>query len=122
MSERCVGATIRRYVIAVLSGMRGACMVCVCVVPPCWWVPCAGVSCLFARVRLTSPACAWTSALAVVNDAYESIMSKRCKRLHHGLEEGGLVGPRGGVGLGVSDFSSGSSLLDLGSCGGQGMC
>ena len=34
MSERCAGATIRRYVIAVLSGMRGAFMACVCVWSP----------------------------------------------------------------------------------------
>ena len=34
VSERCAKATIRRYVMAVLSGMRGACMVCACEVPP----------------------------------------------------------------------------------------
>ena len=48
----------RRYVIAVLSGMRGACIECVCVVPPCWWVSCAGVASEEARVRLMSPTCA----------------------------------------------------------------
>ena len=31
------------------------------------------------------------------------------------------MGPRGGVGAGVLDFSSGSSPLDLGSCGGHGL-
>ncbi len=56
--------------------------------------------------------------LAVVNNAYESSLSKLCKRLHQGLEEGGVVGPRGGVGLGVEYFCSGPSSLDLGSCGG----
>ncbi len=56
--------------------------------------------------------------LAVVDDAYESNMSELCKCLHQGLEEGGVVCPRGGVGLGVEDFSSGPVSLDLGSCGG----
>ena len=51
-------AAHRRYVIAVLSGMRGACIECVCVVPPCWWVSCAGVASEEARVRLISPTCA----------------------------------------------------------------
>ena len=58
------------------------------------------------------------NVLAVVNNAYESSLSKLCKRLHQGLEEGGVVGPRGGVGLGVDDFSSSPASLDLGSCGG----
>ncbi len=40
-------------------------------------------------------------ALAVVNDVYESGLSKFCKCLHQGLEEGGVVDPRGRVGLGV---------------------
>ena len=31
------------------------------------------------------------------------------------------MGPRGGVGLGVVDFSSGPSALDLGSCGRKGV-
>ncbi len=56
--------------------------------------------------------------LAVVNDAYESSLSELCKCLHQGLEEGGIVGPRGGVGLGVVDFSSSLASLNLGSCGG----
>jgi hypothetical protein len=34
VSERCAGATIRRYVMTVLSGKRGACIVCVCVWSP----------------------------------------------------------------------------------------
>ncbi len=41
--------------------------------------------------------------------------------LHHGLEEGGVVGPCGGVGLGILDLSSSSSSLDLGSCSGYGL-
>ena len=57
-------------------------------------------------------------AFAVVNDAYESSLSKLCKRLHRGLEEGGVVGPRGGVGLGVVDFSSSPASLYLRSCRG----
>ncbi len=60
--------------------------------------------------------------LAVVNIAYESSLSKLCKRLHQGLEEGGVVGPRGGVGLGVEDFSYSPASLDLGSCGGYSLC
>ena len=56
--------------------------------------------------------------LAVVNNSDEYSLSKICKRLHQGLEEGGVVGPRGGVGLGVEDFSSSPASLDLGSCGG----
>jgi len=51
--------------------------------------------------------------LAVVNNAYESSLSKVCKRLRHGLEEGGVVGLRGGVGLGVVDFSSSPASLYL---------
>ena len=38
--------------------------------------------------------------------------------LHQGLEEGGVAGLRSGVGVGVLDFFSGSSSLDLGSSGG----
>ena len=52
------------------------------------------------------------------DDAKESILGKLSKLLHQGLEEGGVVGPRGGGGLGVGDFSSGSASLDLGSRGG----
>ena len=55
--------------------------------------------------------------LAVVDDAYEYSLSKLCKCLHQGLEEGGVVDPRGGVGLGAVDFSFGPASLDLGSCG-----
>ena len=36
-------AAHRRYVIAVLSGMRGACIECVCVVPPAGGFPVPGV-------------------------------------------------------------------------------
>ena len=54
----------------------------------------------------------------MVNNAYESGLSELCKRLHQGLQEGGVVGPQGGVGLGVEDFFSSPVSLDLGSCGG----
>ena len=57
----------------------------------------------------------------MVNDAYKSILSKLCKREHQGLEERGVVGPRGIVGFGVPNLSSGSPLLDLRSCGGEGL-
>ena len=57
-------------------------------------------------------------ASAMVNDAAESSLSKLHECLHHGLEEGGVVGARGGVDVGAVDFSSGPTLLDLGSCGG----
>ena len=104
---------------AVLSGMRGACIVCVCVCGPPLLVGflCRGCG----RVRSGAsyfPYLCVDKVLAVVNNAYESSLSKLCKRLHQGLEEGGVVGPRGGVGLGVEYFSSGPSSLDLGSCGG----
>ena len=36
-------AAHRRYVIAVLSGMRGACIECVCVVPPAGGFPVPGL-------------------------------------------------------------------------------
>ena len=113
-------ATIWRYVMAVLSGMRGACIVCVCVIPPCWWVSCAGVASAFARVRLIFPYMCVDKALAVVYDACESILRKPRECLHQGLEEGGVVGPRGGVCLGVLDFSSGLASLNLEPRGGQG--
>jgi len=44
--------------------------------------------------------------LAVVNDADESCLSKLCESLQQGLEERGVVGPRGGVVVGALDFSS----------------
>ena len=56
--------------------------------------------------------------LAVVNNVYESSLSLLSECLHQGFEEGGVVGPRGGVGLGVLNFSYSSSSLDLESCGG----
>jgi hypothetical protein len=61
-------------------------------------------------------------ALVVVYDACESILSKHGECLHPCLEEGGVVGPRGGVGLGVEDVSCGPASLNLGSRGGQGLC
>ncbi len=60
-------------------------------------------------------------ALALVNDAYESRLCKLGECMHQSLEEGGVVCPRGGVGFGVLDLSSGSSLLDLWSCGGESL-
>ena len=53
-----------------------------------------------------------------MNDAYESSLSKLCECLHQGLEEVGVVDPRGGVGLGVVYYSSRPASLDLVSCGG----
>ena len=44
VTERCAEATIRRYVIAVLSVMRRVCIVCVCEVPSCCGGPGAGVA------------------------------------------------------------------------------
>ncbi len=94
--------------------------VCVCV---CVWFPldmgfrCRGC----VRVRSGTayfPYLCVDKVLAVVNDAYEYSLSKLCECLHQGLEEGGVAGPCGGVDLGVSDFSSRSSSLNLGSCGG----
>ena len=190
-TERCAKATIWRYVMAVLSGMHGACIVRVCVVPFAggFLVPCC--------VRGRSSASYFTylcvdKVLVVVDDIYESSLGKLCKCLHQGLEEvwreanfgygnwggrlprgdlwcgigesslqrargycptnsravstapsacyalrvfygcciylsfflsfflkeGGVVDPRGGVGLGVVDFSFGRASLNLGSCGG----
>ena len=111
-------ATIWCYVIAMLSGMRGACIVCVCV-----WSPLAGGFPMPGCVRVRSgasyfPYMCVDTALAVVDDAYESSLSKHCECLHQGLEEGRVVDPRGGVGLGGVDFSYGPASLDLGSCGG----
>ena len=104
---------------AVLSGMRGACIVCVCVCV----APLAGGFPVPGCVRVRSgasyfPYMCVDKDLAVVNNAYKSSMSELCKRLHQGIEEGGLVGPRGSVGLGVGDFSSSHVSLDLESCGG----
>ncbi len=48
-------------------------------------------------------------------------MCELSERLHQSLEEGGVVCPRGGVGVGVSYFSSGSSLFDLWSRGRKGL-
>ena len=45
-------------------------------------------------------------ALAVVHDADDSSLSKLCECLHQGLEEKGVVGPRGGIGARAVDFSS----------------
>ena len=57
-AERRAKATIRRYMMAVLSGVRGACVICVRVVTPCLWVSCAGVASEFASVRASSLTCA----------------------------------------------------------------
>ncbi len=56
-----------------------------------------------------------------MDDAYKSRLGELCEGLHQGLEEGGVVCPRGGVGVGVSYLSSGSVSLDLGSRGSQGL-
>ena len=98
--------------------MRGACIVCVCVVPP---MPMGFLCRGYVRVRSGAsyfPYLCVDKVLAVVNKAYESSLSELGKCLHQGLEEGGVVGPRGGVCLGVVDFSSSLASLDLGSCGG----
>ncbi len=58
------------------------------------------------------------NALSMVNNADDSSLSKLCECLHQGLEEGEVVSPRGGVGVGVVDFSCGPALLYLRSCGG----
>ena len=47
---------------------------------------------------------------------YESSLSELCECLHQGLEEGGFMGPRVGVGVGALDISSSPASLDLGSC------
>jgi len=57
-----------------------------------------------------------------MNDSCESRLCKICEPLHQGLEEGGVVAPRGGVGVGVDDVSSGSGSLNLQSCGGECLC
>ena len=103
---------------AVLSGMRGACIVCVCVCGPPLLVGFLCRGCGRARSGASYfPYLCVDKVLAVVYDAYESSLSKLRKRLRQGLEEGGVVGPRGGVGVGVSCLSSGSASLDLGSRG-----
>ena len=91
--------------------------VCVCVVPLLVGFMCRGC----VRVRSCAsyfPYLCVDTALAMMDDTYKIILSKLCKRVHQGLEEGGVVGPRGGVGLGVDDVSSGHATLSLGSCGG----
>ena len=52
-AERRAKATIRRYVMAALSGMRGACVICVRVVTLCSWVSCAGIPSEIAWVRFS---------------------------------------------------------------------
>ena len=96
--------------------MHASC-VCVCGTPLLVGFLCQGCG----RVRTGAsyfPYLCVDKVLAVVYDAYESSLSKLCKRLRQGLEEGGVVGPRGVVCLGVEYFSSGPTSLDLGSCGG----
>jgi len=61
------------------------------------------------------------TALVVVDDVDESSLSKLCECLHQDLEEGGVVAPRGGIGVGAVDFSYGPTSLDLMYCGGQGL-
>ena len=99
--------------------MRGACIVCVCVVTPYLLVGFMCRGCVRARLSASYfPYLYVDKALAVMNDAQEYILSKLYKRLHQSLEEGGFVGPRGAVGLEVEYFSSSLASLDLGSCGG----
>ncbi len=57
----------------------------------------------------------------MVNNATKSVLSELGKREHQGLEERGVVGPRGVVGFGVPNLSSGATLLYLRSCGGEGL-
>ena len=57
----------------------------------------------------------------MVDDATKSILSKLGERKHQGFEEGGVVGPSGVVGVGVPNLSSGAPLLNLRSCGGEGL-
>ena len=74
--------------------------VCVCVPPLLSGFLCRGC----VRVRSGAsyfPYLCVDKVLAVVNTAYEYSLSELCKRLHQGLEEEGVVGPRGGIGLRV---------------------
>ena len=57
----------------------------------------------------------------VLNDAYESLLSELCECMHQGLEEGGVVGPRGCVRGRVLGSSSGALQFDTGSGGGEGL-
>ena len=56
-----------------------------------------------------------------MNDACESGLREMCECMHKGLEEGGVVGPRGCVRGRVLGSSSGALPLDLGSGGGEGL-
>ena len=55
-----------------------------------------------------------------MNDSFESRLCEICEPLHQGLEEAGVVAPRGGVGVGVGEVSPGSASFDIRSCGGEG--
>ena len=96
--------------------MRASC-VCVCGHPLLVGFLCRGCIRVCSGASCFPYTCVDT-ALAVVNDADESSVSKLCECLHQGLEEGGVVDSRGGVGGWVVDSSSSHVLLDLGSCGG----
>ena len=54
-------------------------------------------------------------------DACEPSLRELCECMHQGLEEGGVVGPRGCVRGRVLGSPSGSLPLDLGSGGGEGL-
>ena len=74
--------------------MHASC-VCVCVVPPLL----VGYLCRGCgrdrSVAAYFPYLCVDKVLAMVNNAFEYSLSKLCKRLHQGLEEGGVVVPRG---------------------------
>jgi len=56
----------------------------------------------------------------VMYDSCESSLCEMCESRHQGLEEDGVVAPRGGVDVGVGDVSLCSVSLDIWSCGGEG--
>ena len=101
--------------------MRGACIVCVCGHPMLVGFLCQGCVRVHSGASYFPFMCV-DKALTVVYDSEESGLSMFCECLHQGLEEGGVVGPCGGVGLGVVSFSSGLASLNVGSFGGKGFC
>jgi hypothetical protein len=57
-----------------------------------------------------------------MDDSCESILCEISEPLHQELEEGGVMSPRGGVGVRVGDVSSDSVPFNLLSCGGECLC